>query len=87
MSINKKILLIWFLYILFICVVSYFYNYLGVGSLKELSIKEVLFAQWGYAWDGMHYIRISQTGYHFPLQAFFPLYPLLLKFIDLFLIR
>lgn len=44
--------------------------------------KEIFFGYWGYGWDGMHYIKIATDGYHFPLQAFFPMYPLLIRLAD-----
>lgn len=43
--------------------------------------------QWLYAWgnfDGVHYVGIAWQGYHEFDQAFFPLYPLLIKFISTF---
>jgi hypothetical protein len=81
----KKVIFIWFFYIFAILLLTYFLNLLGLTSLQNHSPKEVLFAQWGYGWDGMHYIKIATIGYHFPLQAFFPFYPLVIKFFDLFL--
>lgn len=35
--------------------------------------------------DGLHYIAIARDGYHQYEQAFFPLYPLLIKLFSLFL--
>lgn len=43
--------------------------------------------QWIYAWgnfDGVHYVGIAWQGYHEFDQAFFPLYPLLIKFVSTF---
>lgn len=45
-------------------------------------LKELFFGYWGYGWDGMHYIKIAIEGYSFPLQAFFPLYPLIIKYVN-----
>ena len=49
------------------------------------SFKELYFGLWGYGWDGWHYLSIATVGYDFPTQAFFPLYPLLLRVLDIFL--
>ncbi|MCX6706189.1 MAG: hypothetical protein NTV24_03765, partial [Candidatus Woesebacteria bacterium] len=36
---------------------------------------------WAWAnFDGEHYLAIAKEGYHLAEQAFFPLYPLLIKF-------
>lgn len=41
---------------------------------------------WGFGnFDGVHYLRIAQNGYNAQfVQAFFPLYPLLIRFLNLF---
>jgi hypothetical protein len=51
-------------------------NFLGGGMANYLS------APWFWAWsnfDGEHYLAIAQHGYGFAEQAFFPLYPLLIR--------
>lgn len=54
-------------------------NFLGGGFSNY--IKNPLF--WGWAnFDGEHYISIAQNGYGDGEQAFFPLYPLLIKVIS-----
>jgi len=81
----KKIGFVWLVYIaainLFVLLLDNFHSL----NLKVHTIKEIFFAVWGYGWDGMHFITIATKGYSFPLQAFFPLYPLIIKFINLFL--
>jgi len=53
-------------------------NFLGGGIINYL--KAPLF--WGWAnFDGEHYISIAQHGYGLGEQAFFPLYPVLIKII------
>ena len=53
-------------------------NFLGGGIINYL--KAPLF--WGWAnFDGEHYISIAQHGYGLGEQAFFPLYPVLIKMI------
>lgn len=38
-----------------------------------------LFTSWILYWDAGHYLSIASSGYNFPQQAFFPLWPLLIK--------
>jgi Gpi18-like mannosyltransferase len=40
---------------------------------------------WGFGnFDGVHYLRIAQNGYDYiPSQAFFPLYPILIRFFNI----
>lgn len=54
-------------------------------STQVRTFKELFFGVWGYGWDGWHYLSIATTGYHFPNQAFFPLYPLIIRGLDFFL--
>lgn len=81
----KKIGILWFLYLLLVNGYVLLLGLLGKITVSSHTIKEICFALWGYGWDGMHYIKIATQGYEFPLQAFFPLYPLLIKFFDYFL--
>lgn len=51
-------------------------NFLGGGMQAYLK------SPWLWAWanfDGEHYLSIAKDGYHLAEQAFFPLYPLLIK--------
>ncbi len=81
----RNLILIWGVYIVVVNLFVVALGFFGLLSLKIFSLKEFLFAVWGYGWDGMHYLKIAQQGYHFPLQAFFPLYPLLIKFFNIVL--
>jgi Gpi18-like mannosyltransferase len=56
-------------------------NFLGGGLGHYL--KAPLFWAWAN-FDGEHYLSIAQNGYGFGEQAFFPLYPLLIKFVGMF---
>lgn len=76
---------IWLVYSIILTLLPFIYYLLGLSSNLPYSTRTYLFDFWGYFWDGSHYIFISQYGYKFPLQAFFPGYPLLLKFVDIFL--
>ena len=44
--------------------------------------------EWLWFWggfDGVHYLNIAEKGYEYGLtQAFFPLYPLLIRWLNLF---
>lgn len=53
-------------------------NFLGGG------MQSYLRSPWLWAWanfDGEHYLSIAKDGYHLAEQAFFPLYPLLIKLL------
>lgn len=57
-------------------------NFLGGGLGNYL--KTPFFWAWAN-FDGEHYLSIAQSGYGFGEQAFFPLYPLLVKYLGMFL--
>ncbi len=78
----KEIIIVWALYLIIINGYLLILDRLGHTDVKNHSIKEVCFALWGWAWDGMHYIKIATQGYEFPLQAFFPLYPMIIRVLD-----
>ena len=62
-----------------------FIAYLGFFPYKEL-LKDYLLPQWIYSFanfDGIHYLLIAQNGYSQYEQAFFPLYPILIRFFSL----
>ena len=82
---HKDIIHLWFVYILIIHSLPLFFSFLGLTKELPFNLKTYLIDFWGYYWDGAHYLKIVQSGYSYPLQAFFPGYPLLLKFLDLFL--
>ncbi len=65
-------------------IAPYFIEYLGFFPYKEildLSFLPHYFAAFGN-FDGVHYVRISQHGYDNYEQAYFPLYPLLIRYIS-----
>ncbi len=54
------------------------HDFLG-GGIKNYLIDPLF---WGHAnFDGEHYISVAIHGYKFLEQAFFPIYPLLIRFI------
>lgn len=76
------------LYLIYTLVIHAIPVFLGLtGLTKELFFnpKTYLLDFWGFYWDGAHYIKIAREGYSFPLQAFFPGYPLVLWLLDKFL--
>lgn len=75
---------IWFVYVFLLTIIPFLLYFLGL-SILEFNIRTYLLDFWGFYWDGMHYIKIATKGYEFPLFAFFPGYPLLIKFLDYFL--
>ncbi len=80
-----KLLVIYISYLIIIhLTISLAATHLQLSSQVH-TIKELYFAVWGYGWDGWHYLTIATHGYHFPNQAFFPLYPLIIRMLDWFL--
>jgi len=78
---------------LFLSIISFFSVFLipvygGWFPYVEevLKITRLPFWIWGWgSFDGVHYLRIAQNGYtSFSSQAFFPLYPLLIRFFNIF---
>lgn len=47
----------------------------------SLTVYQRIYLSWVTYWDSGHYINIAQNGYTYPQQAFFPLWPLLIKII------
>lgn len=82
---NSQIIKIWIIYILVIHSLPFIFSIFGLSKELPFNFKTYLIDFWGYYWDGAHYLKITQSGYSYPLQAFFPGYPLLLKTLDLFL--
>jgi len=52
---------------------------LYISSAESLSLYQRLYWSWVSYWDSAHYASIAAYGYKFPQQAFFPLWPLLIK--------
>jgi len=76
-----KYYLLWQLSILVVTALSAFVlplrqNYLGVG-IQTYQSNPLLYSRANF--DGNHYLSIAQNGYGYAQQAFFPLYPSLIK--------
>lgn len=51
----------------------------------DSSFKTYSITIWNNIWDGAQYMQIAEKGYKFPQQAFFPLLPALIGFLNYFL--
>ncbi len=51
----------------------------------SLTVWQRVFVSWTTYWDTGHYLSIAQHGYHYPQQAFFPLWPLFIKMFSFFI--
>jgi len=49
-----------------------------INEFSDTLVKR-LFDGWTIYWDSSHYLSIAQNGYQYPEQAFFPLWPILIK--------
>lgn len=88
--INKDIKIVFFMFliwkiglfsVLFLALIFFplaSHNFLG-GGYNNYSYNPYVFAWANF--DGEHYLSIAQIGYRGLEQAFFPVYPLLMKFI------
>ena len=82
---NRKILLNLFLIFLLYEAVIYLLIFLtNYHNLRAPLGNFSLFASL-VRWDSFHYLEIINNGYVYPNMAFFPLYPLLVKFINFFI--
>ena len=79
---NLPAIKVWLIFTIILTSLPFILYVLGLSSNLPFTFRTYLFDFWGYFWDGSHYIYISQYGYKFPLQAFFPGYPLLLKLLN-----
>lgn len=78
-----KVYLVWHLIIL---IFQLFFETIIIEGFPKISLYEKLLFNWMYRWDGSHYLSISVNGYDFVnhQQAFFPLWPILVKFFSQF---
>lgn len=79
------ILLIWFIFLAIVYIASQFL----LPKQNQFSyvepVKGGLFYLWSLAnFDGIHYLSIAKSGYGLYQEAFFPLYPLLIKNLTTF---
>ena len=85
---NRKILLnlflIFLIYEFVIYLLVFLTNYHNLraplGNISLVSLVASL-----VRWDAGHYLTIAMDGYIYPNMAFFPLYPLLVKFLNFFI--
>lgn len=70
---------LFFVFILFVTAKIYFYLIL-LFSKSTLPVNPTYLAQSRLAnFDGVHYLSIAENGYGYAQQAFFPLFPILIK--------
>lgn len=66
----------WYLIILLF---QFFLQPFYISSTESLTLYQRLYWSWASYWDSAHYASIATYGYIFPQQAFFPLWPLIIK--------
>lgn len=52
-------------------------------TAESVTLYQRLYFSWVNYWDSGHYFSIATNGYHYPQQAFFPLWPLLIKTVSI----
>lgn len=52
-------------------------------TAESVNLYQRLYWSWVSFWDSAHYVSIAAEGYKFPQQAFFPLWPFLIKAVSL----
>ncbi|OGK20315.1 hypothetical protein A3C23_02800 [Candidatus Roizmanbacteria bacterium RIFCSPHIGHO2_02_FULL_37_13b] len=86
----KKVLSIYFIRLFFIFSIAYIAGFLlpykGFFPYKELlNVYNLpIFIKAFANFDGLHYISIAQSGYYQYQQAFFPLYPIIIRVVAIF---
>lgn len=77
MKLYPNVVIIFIFWVISVVAVSYF----AFVSLPHSGLFTANFLQSFANWDGAHYISIAKSGYQEQFQyAFFPLYPILIKF-------
>jgi Gpi18-like mannosyltransferase len=82
--------LIWRVWLFFIAFLSIFFIPTFGARFpyadRVLEITNLPYWIWGFGnFDGVHFLRLAQNGYNAEFtQAFFPLYPLLIRFLNFF---
>jgi hypothetical protein len=85
---NILILKIYLVFLFFVTLAQLVLGYFtGTFEGKNLysDLEYNIFYIWGLIWDGTRYFEIMQNGYTYPDYAFFPGYPLVLKFFSFIL--
>src|SRR3990172_6131345 len=74
---------------LIVYLAQYFIAYLGFFPYKEIAAQYNLpkFLTTFANFDGAHYLLIAKNGYSQYQQAFFPLYPLLIRWLSPFFLN
>jgi len=83
---NRKILLNLFLIFLIYEFVIYLLTFLTNYHDLRVPLGNFSLIASLVRWDSFHYLEIINNGYSYPHMAFFPLYPLLVKFTNFFVV-
>lgn len=70
---------VYFIWYLIILLFQIFIQTLYKATSDSLTLYQRLYLSWATYWDSGHYVTIAEQGYNYPQQAFFPLWPLLIK--------
>lgn len=54
-----------------------------ISTEHSQTLGQRLYLAWVSRWDAVFYIDIAWKGYHYPYQVFFPIFPLLIKALNL----
>lgn len=77
-------LVVYFVWYLLILLFQIFVQPLYKINTESITLYQRLFWSWVTYWDSGHYVTVAEQGYNFPQQAFFPLWPLLIKIFSFF---
>jgi Gpi18-like mannosyltransferase len=66
-----------------ILIYQIFFQHYIVTNYFSNTLYQRLFASWTTYWDAGHYTTIASFGYRYPQQAFFPLWPFIIKLLSM----
>ncbi|MBI2086301.1 hypothetical protein HYT74_03085 [Candidatus Daviesbacteria bacterium] len=72
-------LFVYFLWYLIILFFQIFLQPIYLKTAESLTLYQRLYLSWVSYWDSAHYVSIAANGYKYPQQAFFPMWPLVIK--------
>lgn len=82
-SLPKFPILLYALWYSVILIFQVFLEPIYKSTSQSFTLYQRLYFSWVNYWDSGHYVSIATDGYHYPQQAFFPLWPLFIKMISL----
>lgn len=86
-NIIKFVLLLFIVWQIFLCLLNFASPFINIPRREGYNYVEIKVKNPKFFWnranfDGIHYLDISRKGYGIFQQAFFPLYPKLIRFIS-----